>query len=156
MEEINSVGAVSGSEVALSPAILNQVEDKETSVDAAATKSDRIFRLVCAIAGILLLVTIGLVATVVNLSQRINTLDQTIVSLDQKTNNTIVEQQTQIDGLSQSIETVRDDMEAGFASQQEQIDRQKQISSATNKAFTRFQKQAEQTNEELREELKKD
>lgn len=155
MGEINLGVAGSGSDAVLTSP-LSEVNEVSASVDAAATKSDRIFRLVCAIAGVLLLVTIGLIATVVNLSQRISNLDQSIVSLDQKTNDTIVEQQTQIDGLSQSIDGVRADMEAGFASQQEQIDRTKQIQSATNKAFTRFQKQCDQTETELREELKKD
>lgn len=72
-------------------------------------------------------------------------------------------QQSQIDGLSLNIETVRNEMQAGFEDQQKQIDSQaeqisktKQIVSTTNKAFTRFQKQAEQTEADLREELKKD
>lgn len=83
--------------------------------------------------------------------------------LEQTTNQNTVSQQSQIDGLSLNIETVRNDMSAGFEeqqaqidSQQEQIQRQKQISSATNKAFTRFQNQQSKVEEELREELKKD
>ena len=83
--------------------------------------------------------------------------------LEQKTSQDTVSQQSQIDGLSLNIETVRSDMQSGFEnqqaqidSQQEQIQRQKQISSATNKAFTRFQNQQSKVEEELREELKKD
>lgn len=72
-------------------------------------------------------------------------------------------QQNEIDGLSLNIETVRNEMNAGFENQQKQIDSQaeqitktKQIVSTTNKAFTRFQNQQNKVEEELREELKKD
>ena len=83
--------------------------------------------------------------------------------LEQTTNQNTVSQQSQIDGLSLNIETVRNDMQAGFEEQQKQIDGQaeqiaktKQIVSTTNKAFTRFQNQQNKVEEELREELKKD
>lgn len=72
-------------------------------------------------------------------------------------------QQNEIDGLSLNIETVRNEMNAGFENQQKQIDSQaeqisktKLIVSTTNKAFTRFQNQQSKVEEELREELKKD
>lgn len=93
----------------------------------------------------------------------IRSVQDKLNALEQTTNQNTVSQQSQIDVLSLNIETVRNDMNAGFEeqqaqidSQQEQIQRQKQISSATNKAFTRFQNQQSKVEEELREELKKD
>lgn len=93
----------------------------------------------------------------------IRSVQDKLNALEQTTNQNTVSQQSQIDGLSLNIEAVRNDMSAGFEeqqaqidSQQEQIQRQKQISSATNKAFTRFQNQQSKVEEELREELKKD
>ena len=93
----------------------------------------------------------------------IRSVQDKLNALEQATNQNTVSQQSQIDGLSLNIETVRNDMSAGFEeqqaqidSQQEQIQRQKQISSTTNKAFTRFQNQQSKVEEELREELKKD
>lgn len=93
----------------------------------------------------------------------IRSVQDKLNALEQTTNQNTVSQQSQIDGLSLNIETVRNDMNAGFEeqqaqinSQQEQIQRQKQVSSATNKAFTRFQNQQSKVEEELREELKKD
>ena len=93
----------------------------------------------------------------------IRSVQDKLNALEQTTNQNTVSQQSQIDGLSLNIETVRNDMSAGFEaqqsqidSQQEQINKQKQISSATNKAFTRFQNQQSKVEEELREELKKD
>lgn len=93
----------------------------------------------------------------------IRSVQDKLNALEQTTNQNTVSQQAQIDGLSLNIETVRSEMSAGFEeqqaqidSQQEQIQRQKQISSATNKAFTRFQNQQNKVEEELREELKKD
>lgn len=93
----------------------------------------------------------------------IRSVQDKLNALEQTTNQNTVSQQSQIDGLSLNIETVRSEMSAGFEeqqsqidSQQEQINKQKQISSATNKAFTRFQNQQSKVEEELREELKKD
>ena len=93
----------------------------------------------------------------------IRSVQDKLNALEQTTNQNTVSQQSQIDGLSLNIEAVRNDMNAGFEeqqaqidSQQEQIQRQKQVSSATNKAFTRFQNQQSKVEEELREELKKD
>lgn len=90
-------------------------------------------------------------------------LQDRLDSLEKSSNETIESQQEQIDGLSLNIETVRNEMSAGFENQQaqldsqaEQISKQKQVSSATNKAFTRFQNQQSKVEEELREELKKD
>lgn len=83
--------------------------------------------------------------------------------LEQKTSQDTVSQQSQIDGLSLNIETVRNDMQAGFEdqqkqidSQQEQISTQKNVQSNTIKAFVRYQKEQAQTNEDFKEELKKD
>ena len=106
---------------------------------------------------ILLMIILSIMAiTIAGLKEQLNTLQQ-------KTDQQSISQQSQIDGLSLNIETVRNDMNAGFEnqqsqidSQQEQINKQKQISSATNKAFTRFQNQQSKVEEELREELKKD
>ena|GEM_PF-7053216 len=93
----------------------------------------------------------------------IRSVQDKLNALEQTTNQNTVSQQAQIDGLSLNIETVRNDMNAGFEEQQaqldsqaDQIEKQRQVSSATNKAFTRYQRKAEQTEEELREELKKD
>lgn len=90
-------------------------------------------------------------------------LQDRLDNLEKSSNETIESQQAQIDGLSLNIETVRNEMSAGFENQQsqldsqaEQISKQKQVSSATNKAFTRFQNQQSKVEEELREELKKD
>ena len=83
--------------------------------------------------------------------------------LEQKTDQQSTSQQAQIDGLSLNIETVRNDMQAGFEnqqaqidSQQEQISSQKNVQSNTIKAFIRFQKQQAEQAEEFKEELKKD
>ena len=85
--------------------------------------------------------------------------------LEQTTNQNTVSQQSQIDGLSLNIETVRNDMSAGFEEQQAQIDSQSEkISSVktiihnTNVALSRANKQIEEKEseiQELREELKK-
>lgn len=93
----------------------------------------------------------------------IGTLKERLDRMERKSEEQMTIQQGQYDSLSLNIESVRNEMNLGFEEQQKQIDsqaeqieRQKRISSATNKAFTRFQKQAEQTETELREELKKD
>lgn len=93
----------------------------------------------------------------------IRSVQDKLNALEQTTNQNTASQQSQIDGLSLNVETVRNDMNAGFEEQQaqldsqaEQISKQKQVSSATNKAFTRFQNQQSKVEEELREELKKD
>ena len=72
-------------------------------------------------------------------------------------------QETRMDDLSVCIDTVREEMTFSFEEQQKQIDSQseqinkvKNVQSNTNKAFTRFQKQQEKVEEDLREELKKD
>lgn len=85
--------------------------------------------------------------------------------LEQTTNQNTVSQQSQIDGLSLNIETVRNDMQAGFEEQQKQLDEQSEkITSAktiihnTNVALSRANKQIEEKEseiQELREELKK-
>ena len=93
----------------------------------------------------------------------IRSVQDKLNALEQTTNQNTVSQQNEIDGLSLNIETVRNEMNAGFENQQKQIDGQaeqiaktKQIVSTTNKAFTRFQNQQSKVEEELREELKKD
>ena len=70
---------------------------------------------------------------------------------------------TEIDCTNLYIESVKNELTASLEEQQEQIDKQadlidgvKQVQSTTNKAFTRFQKQQKQIEEDLREELKKD
>ena len=106
---------------------------------------------------ILLMIILSVMAiTIAGLKEQLNTLQQ-------KTDQESISQQSQIDGLSLNIETVRNEMQAGFEDQQKQIDGQaeqiaktKQIVSTTNKAFTRFQNQQSKVEEELREELKKD
>lgn len=86
-----------------------------------------------------------------------------LTELERGTSQQASSQQAQIDSLSLYIEGVKDEMQSGFEDQQaqldsqaDQIEKQKQVSSATNKAFTRYQRKAEQTETELREELKKD
>lgn len=80
-----------------------------------------------------------------------------------KLEGNINELETQIGGIINNVESVRDEMTTGFKDQQKQIDTQsetisqtKQIVSTTNKAFIRFQNQQSQVEQELREELKKD
>lgn len=90
-------------------------------------------------------------------------LQDRLDSLEKSSNETIESQQAQIDGLSLNIETVRNDMNAGFEEQQSQLDKQQEqltaqkgIQSNTIKAFVRYQKEQAQTNEDFKEELKKD
>ena len=111
---------------------------------------------VCLIVGILLM---ALVIMALQLRSTQDRLDQ----LEKGISEQATSQQAQLDDLSLSIEGVKEEMQSGFEEQQaqldsqaEQISKQKQVSSATNKAFIRYQKKAEQTEEELREELKKD
>ena len=84
-------------------------------------------------------------------------------ALERQMNDQITAQQSQMDGLSLNIETVRNDMNAGFDDQQKQLDIQaeqirttKQNLHNPNQAFTSFRKQQNRVEEELREELKKD
>ena len=93
----------------------------------------------------------------------IRSVQDKLNALEQTTNQNTVSQQAQIDGLSLNIETVRNDMQAGFENQQSQIDKQqeqittqKNVQSNTIKAFVRYQKEQAQTNEDFKEELKKD
>lgn len=84
-------------------------------------------------------------------------------TLERKTAEQQTIQETRMDDLSVYIDTVREEMTFSFEEQQKQIDSQseqinkvKNVQSNTNKAFTRFQKQQEKVEEDLREELKKD
>lgn len=93
----------------------------------------------------------------------IRSVQDKLNALEQTTNQNTVSQQAQIDGLSLNIETVRNDMQAGFESQQSQIDKQQEqlttqkgIQSNTIKAFVRYQKQQAEQNEAFKEELKND
>lgn len=106
---------------------------------------------------LLLMVILSIMAiTIAGLKEQLNTLQQ-------KTDQQSISQQSQIDGLSLNIETVRNEMQAGFEDQQkqleqqqEQLNTQKNIQSNTLKAFIRFQKQQTEQADEFREELKKD
>ncbi len=93
----------------------------------------------------------------------IRSVQDKLNALEQTTNQNTVSQQAQIDGLSLNIETVRNDMQAGFENQQSQIDKQQEqlttqkgIQSNTIKAFVRYQKQQAEQNEAFKEELKND
>lgn len=93
----------------------------------------------------------------------IRSVQDKLNALEQTTNQNTVSQQSQIDGLSLNIETVRNDMQAGFENQQSQLDEQqeqittqKNVQSNTIKAFVRYQKQQAEQNEEFKEELKND
>lgn len=93
----------------------------------------------------------------------IRSVQDKLNALEQATNQNTVSQQSQIDGLSLNIETVRNDMQAGFENQQSQIDKQqeqittqKNVQSNTIKAFVRYQKQQAEQDEEFKEELKND
>ena len=84
-------------------------------------------------------------------------------ALERKTAEQQTIQETRMDDLSVYIDTVREEMTFSFEEQQKQIDSQseqinkvKNVQSNTNRAFTRFQKQQEKVEEDLREELKKD
>lgn len=106
---------------------------------------------------LLLMVILSIMAiTIAGLKEQLNTLQQ-------KTDQQSINQQSQIDGLSLNIETVRNEMQAGFEDQQkqleqqqEQLNTQKNIQSNTLKAFIRFQKQQTEQADEFREEIKKD
>lgn len=94
---------------------------------------------------------------------QLRTAQMRLTELERGTSETMTSQQSQIDSLGLYIEEVRNEMQSGFEDQQaqldsqaDQIEKQKQVSSATNKAFIRYQRKAEQTETELREELKKD
>ena len=63
----------------------------------------------------------------------IRSVQDKLNALEQTTNQNTVSQQSQIDGLSLNIETVRNDMQSGFESQQAQIDSQQaQITTQKN------------------------
>lgn len=105
---------------------------------------------------LLMIILSAMALTIAGLKGQLN-------ALQQKTDQESMSQQSQIDGLSLSIETVRAEMNAGFEdhqtqlnNQQEQISRQKSIESTTIKAFVRYQKQQAEQAEEFKEELKKD
>lgn len=106
---------------------------------------------------ILLMIILSVMAiTIAGLKEQLNTLQQ-------KTDQESISQQNQIDGLSLNIETVRNEMQAGFEDQQKQLEQQqkqlntqKNIQSNTLKAFIRFQKQQAEQADEFKEELKKD
>lgn len=109
-----------------------------------------------------LIIGLLLIALCVMAIQLRNTQDR-LTELERGTSEKASSQQEQIDSLSLYIEGVKEDMQSGFEDQQaqldsqaDQIEKQKQVSSATNKAFTRFQNQQSKVEEELREELKKD
>lgn len=109
-----------------------------------------------ALALLLMIILSIMVLTIAGLREQLN-------ELQQKTNQDTVSQQAQIDGLSLNIETVRNEMQAGFEDQQkqleqqqEQLNTQKNIQSNTIKAFVRYQKQQAEQAEEFKEELKKD
>lgn len=93
----------------------------------------------------------------------IRSVQDKLNALEQTTNQNTLSQQSQIDGLSLNIETVRNDMQAGFEDQQSQLDKQqeqlttqKNVQSNTIKAFVRYQKQQAEQAEEFKEELKND
>lgn len=106
---------------------------------------------------ILLMIILSVMAiTIAGLKEQLNTFQQ-------KTDQESISQQSQIDGLSLNIETVRNEMQAGFEDQQkqleqqqEQLNTQKNIQSNTIKAFVRYQKQQAEQADEFKEELKKD
>lgn len=105
---------------------------------------------------LLMIILSAMALTIAGLKGQLN-------ALQQKADQESMSQQRQIDGLSLNIEAVRDEMRKGFESQQiqidsqqEQITTQKSIQSNTLKAFIRYQKQQAETNEEFKEELKKD
>lgn len=109
------------------------------------------------------LIAVALIITLAVMAIYMAELKERLNVLEHKTNQQSIEQQSQIDSLSLNIEAVRDEMQKGFESQQlqiesqqEQIASQKSIQSNTIKAFIRYQKQQADTNEEFKEELKKD
>lgn len=105
---------------------------------------------------LLMIILSAMALTIAGLKGQLN-------ALQQKADQESISQQSQIDGLSLNIETVRNEMQAGFENQQkqleqqqEQLNTQKNIQSNTLKAFIRFQKQQAEQADEFREELKKD
>ena len=84
-------------------------------------------------------------------------------TLERQTTEQQTIQGTRMDELNIQVEAIQEEMNYGFEEQQKQIDAQleqigtiKNVQSNTNRAFTRFQKQQEKVEEDLREELKKD
>lgn len=109
------------------------------------------------------LVLMFLLVTIAGMALYIRAVDDKLKALEQATKQESISQQDQIESLSLYIEDVKDEMTEGFEKQQKQldnqqaqIDKQKQVQRSTNQALTRFRKQREQVEEELREELKKD
>ena len=84
-------------------------------------------------------------------------------ALERRQEEQDIQHKTELDCTNLYIEAVKNELTASIEDQQKQIDSQseqiaktKQIISTTNKAFTRFQAQSKETEEEIREELKKD
>lgn len=115
-------------------------------------KFNRIFKLIVAIAIILLITVIGLSSVLISLSSKFNMLNEHVIALNQQS----ADQQNQIEAVSDSIDAVKIDIDNKLQSQQAQIDETRQIQRATNKALIRFIRKSNLTEEELREELKKD
>ena len=106
---------------------------------------------------------IALLGVIAAMSIHIAGLKSRLDALERKTAEQQTIQETRMDDLSVCIDTVREEMNYSFEEQQKQIDAQleqigtiKNVQSNTNRAFTRFQKQQEKVEEDLREELKKD
>jgi len=115
----------------------------------AKLKSERLLRLISAVAAIMFVAIIGLSAVVISLFHKLTALDASVVTLDQTTKDIATDQQRQLDSLSNSIEIVRDDMEDGFAQQQDQISNLQQIQHNSNGAITRLRKEMDQLREDL-------
>ena len=84
---------------------------------------------------------------------RLKDTQKRLTELEKGTSKQIEEVQGNFDA---ELDTLRAEMTDGFDKQQTQIDEAKQIQGTTNKALIRFIKQSKQTEEEIREELKKD
>lgn len=93
----------------------------------------------------------------------VRTLTDKIDALEKRQEEQDTMHKTELDCTNLYIEAVKNELTASIDDQQKQIDSQseqisriKNVQSNTNKAFTRFQKQQEQVEADLREELKKD
>lgn len=83
---------------------------------------------------------------------RLKDTQKRLTELEKGTSDRIEQVQKNTDSL---IGDLRTEMAENFEEQQNQINEARQIQGTTNKALIRLKRQSEQTDEQLREELKK-
>lgn len=125
----------------------------EDDVASVKQKSERLLKLITAVGAIMLIAILGLSAVVISLVHTLSDLKASVAVLDEETRYNTADHQKQLDTLSGSIESVRDDMEAGFDDQQAQLNTIKDVQHNTNNALNRLRKQKEQLEKDLKEGL---